>query len=84
MWQVCECVIDTKAITSTGTSPEVHASIACLLFKLYEDYVWVSLGNAMKEENDKKKNPEVLVLAWLRVKLYCRECISSTARPPCH
>ena len=24
----------------------MHASIACLL--LYEDYVWVSLGNAMK------------------------------------
>ncbi len=24
----------------------MHASIACLLFKLYEDYVWVSLSKA--------------------------------------
>ncbi len=32
------------------TIAAVHASIlACLLFKLYEDYVWVSLGNAMKQ-----------------------------------
>jgi hypothetical protein len=30
-----------------------HASIACLL--LYEDYVWVSLGNAMKAKQSKAK-----------------------------
>jgi hypothetical protein len=29
----------------------MHASIACLL--LYEDYVWVSLGNAMKAKQSK-------------------------------
>jgi hypothetical protein len=31
----------------------MHASIACLL--LYEDYVWVSLGNAMKARQSKAK-----------------------------
>jgi hypothetical protein len=31
----------------------MHASIACLL--LYEDYVWVSLGNAMKAKQSKAK-----------------------------
>jgi hypothetical protein len=30
----------------------MHASIACLL--LYEDYVWVSLGNAMKAKQAKQ------------------------------
>ena len=29
----------------------MHASIACLL--LYEDYAWVSLGNAMKAKQSK-------------------------------
>jgi hypothetical protein len=33
----------------------MHASIACLL--LYEDYVWVSLGNAMKAKQSKAKTP---------------------------
>jgi hypothetical protein len=33
----------------------MHASIACLL--LYEDYVWVSLGNAMKAKQSKAKPP---------------------------
>jgi hypothetical protein len=32
----------------------MHASIACLL--LYEDYVWVSLGNAMKAKQSKAKS----------------------------
>jgi hypothetical protein len=32
----------------------MHASIACLL--LYEDYVWVSLGNAMKAKQSKAKH----------------------------
>jgi hypothetical protein len=31
----------------------MHASIACLL--LYEDYVWVSLENAMKTKQSKAK-----------------------------
>jgi hypothetical protein len=31
----------------------MHASMACLL--LYEDYVWVSLGNAMKAKQSKAK-----------------------------
>jgi hypothetical protein len=31
----------------------MHALIACLL--LYEDYVWVSLGNAMKAKQSKAK-----------------------------
>jgi hypothetical protein len=31
----------------------MHASIACLL--LYGDYVWVSLGNAMKAKQSKAK-----------------------------
>ena len=31
---------------SLNAAPSVHASIACLL--LYEDYVWVSLGNVKK------------------------------------
>ncbi len=31
----------------------MHASIACLL--LYEDYVWVSLGNVMKAKQSKAK-----------------------------
>jgi hypothetical protein len=35
----------------------MHASIACLL--LYEDYVWVSLGNAMKAKQSKAMLEEV-------------------------
>ncbi len=34
----------------------MHASIACLL--LYEDYVWVSLGNAMKAKQSKERERE--------------------------
>jgi hypothetical protein len=33
----------------------MHASIACLLLPVYEDYVWVSLGNAMKAKQSKAK-----------------------------
>ena len=36
---------------SRGKAECMHASIACLL--LYEDYVWVSLGNAMKAKQSK-------------------------------
>ncbi len=36
-----------------GKAECMHASIACLL--LYEDYVWVSLGNAMKTQQSKAK-----------------------------
>jgi hypothetical protein len=32
----------------------MHASIACVL--LYEDYVWISLGNAMKAKQSKANN----------------------------
>jgi hypothetical protein len=39
----------------------MHASIACLL--LYEDYVWVSLGNAMKAKQSKAKHTLCLV-SW--------------------
>jgi hypothetical protein len=35
-----------EAATSHEARHSMHASIACLL--LYEDQVWVSLGNAMK------------------------------------
>jgi len=35
----------------------MHASIACLL--LYEDYVWVSLGNAMKAKQSEAKTRTV-------------------------
>ena len=38
---------------SRGKAECMHASIACLL--LYEDYVWVSLGNAMKAKQSKAK-----------------------------
>jgi hypothetical protein len=38
----------------------MHASIACLL--LYEDYVWVSLGNAMKA----KQSKAFALIAFLR------------------
>jgi hypothetical protein len=42
---------------SWGKAECMHASIACLL--LYEDYVWVSLGNAMKAKQSKAKQPRV-------------------------
>jgi hypothetical protein len=38
---------------SRGKAECMHASIACLLF--HEDYVWVSLGNAMKAKQSKAK-----------------------------
>jgi hypothetical protein len=41
-----------------GKAECMHASIACLL--LYEDYVWVSLGNAMKA-NLKQSNSGLAV-----------------------
>ena len=39
---------------SRGKAECMHASIACLL--LYEDYVWVSLGNAMKAKAEAAAN----------------------------
>ena len=45
----------------------MHASIACLL--LYEDYVWVSLGNAMKAKQSKAKVGLVLNQQTSRVTL---------------
>jgi hypothetical protein len=39
------CVVHSSQVAS------LHASIACLL--LYEDFVWVSLGNAMKAKQSK-------------------------------
>ena len=50
---------------SRGKAECMHASIACLL--LYEDYVWVSLGNAMKAKQSKaiplklKAEPKVIL-----------------------
>jgi hypothetical protein len=38
----------------------MHASIACLL--LYEAYVWVSLGNAMKAKQSEAKQLETKFL----------------------
>jgi hypothetical protein len=38
---------------SRGKAECMHASIACLLLYVYEDYVWVSLGNAMKAKQSK-------------------------------
>jgi hypothetical protein len=38
----------------------MHAAIVRLL--LYEDYVWVSLGNAMKAKQSKAKQSSVWVL----------------------
>ncbi len=44
--------------TSYGARQEcMHASIACLL--LYEDYVWVSLGNVMKAKRTKAKQSNI-------------------------
>jgi hypothetical protein len=37
----------------------MHASIACLL--LYEDYVWVSLGNAMKAKQSNLKAKQLQI-----------------------
>jgi hypothetical protein len=42
-----------RSCTPRGKAECMHASIACLL--LYEDYVWVSLGNAMKAKQSKAK-----------------------------
>jgi hypothetical protein len=42
----------------------MHALIACLL--LYEDYVWVSLGNAMKA---KAKSKSGKVQTWTSQRL---------------
>ena len=42
-----------RSCTPRGKAECMHASIACLL--LYEDYVWVSLGNAMKLEAKQSK-----------------------------
>jgi hypothetical protein len=43
-------MMDIKNL-SRGKAECMHASIACLLF--YEDYVWASLGNAMKAKQSK-------------------------------
>ena len=47
---------------SRGKAECMHASIACLL--LYEDYVWVSLGNAMKakQSNYTTKDSDTVTL----------------------
>jgi hypothetical protein len=56
--------------TPYGTQPHesrncMHASIACLL--LYEDYVWVSLGNAMKAKQSKANRGSTGRLLVLRI-----------------
>ncbi len=52
---------------SRGKAECMHASIACLL--LYEDYVWVSLGNAMKAKQSKVSHCQRVSIAPRRSNL---------------
>jgi hypothetical protein len=50
-----------------GKAECMHASIACvMLFKLYEDYVWVLLGNVMKAKQMKAKRGILTVAVFTR------------------